>query len=135
MLPRILPLLLALLLATAPAVLAPTVAVAASGGKKDSASTVRFVNAGPYLINFFVDEKPVAGRLALTIEAKDLSARTTLTQNSQLIDAMILPLAIELYSSGRPSQQRIRDFKLKVIDALNRQFGPIVSDLYIRTLM
>lgn len=135
MLPRTSHLLLAAMLACAPIAiaLAPAAASAASGGKQDS--TVRFVNVGPYLINFFLDEKPVSGRLALTIEAKDLNARTALTQNSQLIDAMVLPLAIELYSDGRPSQQRIRAFKLKLIDALNRQFGDVVSDIYIRSLM
>lgn len=127
--------LFAALLAVTALTLAATPASAAAGGKKDSASTARFVNVGPYLINFFLDEKPVAGRLALTIEARDQSARTALTQNSQLVDSMILPLAIELYSHGRPSQQRIRDFKLKLIDALNRQFGDIVTDVYIRSLM
>jgi flagellar basal body-associated protein FliL len=133
MLPRTSHLLLAALLAIAPIALAPAAASAASASKQDS--TVRFVNVGPYLINFFLDEKPVSGRLALTIEARDLNARTALTQNSQLIDAMVLPLAIELYSDGRPSQQRIRAFKLKLIDALNRQFGNVVSDVYIRSLM
>ncbi|MDM7946557.1 MAG: hypothetical protein QUV20_09535 [Oceanibaculum nanhaiense] len=128
-------LMLASVLAFAAITFAPMTASAASGGKSDSGSTMRFVNVGPYLINFYLDEKPVSGRLALTIEAKDLNARTALTQNSQLIDAMLLPLAIELYSHGRPSQQRIRTFKLKAIEVLNQQFGNVVSDIYIRSLM
>lgn len=132
---RCLPLLFAALLAAATAGMAPAPSHAASGAKTDSTSTARFVNAGPYLINFYIDDKPAGGRLALTLEAKDPAARTMLTQNSQLIDSLILPLAIELYSAGRPSQQRIRTFKLKLIDVLNRQFGDIVTDVYIRSLM
>lgn len=128
-------LLFAALLTIAATGLAPAPSSAASGAKTDGTNTARFVNAGPYLINFLQDGKPVGGRLALTIEAKDLAARTALTQNSQLVDAMVLPLAIELYSAGRPSQQSIRTFKLKLIDALNRQFGDVVTDVYIRSLM
>ncbi|MFN3460109.1 MAG: hypothetical protein ACK4ZN_03770 [Oceanibaculum sp.] len=135
---RVRQLLLAALLSLAPMAMvlaiAATPATAASGSQSGS-SAARFVNIGPYLINFFLDEKPVAGRLSLTLEAKDQIARTALTQNGQLVDSMVLPLAIDLYSHGRPSQQRIRDFKLKLIDALNRQFGEVVTEVYIRSLM
>lgn len=135
---RVRQLLLAALLSLAPMAMvlaiAATPATAASG-KKESGSATRFVNIGPYLINFFLDEKPVAGRLSLTLESADQKTRALLTQNSQLVDSIVLPLAIDLYSHGRPSQQRIRDFKLKLMDALNRQFGEVVTEVYIRSLM
>ncbi|MBU0724208.1 MAG: hypothetical protein KJ904_02915 [Alphaproteobacteria bacterium] len=110
---------------------------AASKGESPQGMTerVHFVNVGPYMINFFADGKPIYGRLALTLEAKDLAARSALTQSSQRVDSIILPLAMELYAKGRPKPENIRDFKIKSLQALSRQFPNQVLAVYVKTLM
>ncbi|KZD10298.1 hypothetical protein [Oceanibaculum pacificum] len=110
---------------------------AQAASKKDAGSTerVQFVNVGPYLINLFVDGKPVNGRLALTLEAKDLVARSALTQNSQRIDSILLPLAMEMYAKGRPAPESIHAFKVKSMQALGQQFPGHVVEIYVKLLM
>ncbi|MBI1774332.1 MAG: hypothetical protein HYR63_03200 [Proteobacteria bacterium] len=90
---------------------------------------------GPYTIRNLQDGKIFEGRVTVSVEAINSSARQMLWGNKPLVNGILFPLAVKLFEGGRPTPSRVEGFKKEAQTALDARFKGQIKGVYVKDVM